>query len=533
MKNWLKHEVWLIIIASLLALFLLIAPSAFSQTPVDFQKWKYSDTTYKMQFGGSITNYQKPDSTWTAISNNWVMAGDTITNRAAILQTDVYNGKTSITVKWNENTYTISSTLKSLGFYKWTDSTTYNIDNTPNWGTRSVDSNIIKWTGVFPGVDYKMRKSNGTVGHGIFFKPAFLDSMVALLDQRSDSSDIYLANVMKYELSSNIDDYNVHLGNIRKRKLKQFSSYAFELRDQQVFFPGYDTLAELPVWQRHQIVGGDLYVVELVKAVKLREIHAAYPEATIWHNSTFNIDGSAANVDAARISKYHNDYNYGMHSDLMVGDEFEPGDRENNSVIRFNTLADSMRAVGAATWDSARIGLIYDYQSGVNDSLCITWHKITETGWLEGDGTGQVYCGVTWDSANQRHEAWCPGSSIDWTDGGAFSATRETYASHPDSIWLTSANYSYDDTVFLHISPATLSDTMGNKAGILIRGIHWVITPLTTNCYYSFDSDNVSNKEPVLDVWYTTGDGPVDYLHGPDGTGQLHGPDGSSVLHKP
>lgn len=223
---------------------------------------------------------------------------------------------------------------------------------------------------------------------------------------------------------------------------------------------------------------------------------------------SFTISGSAALVDAARVYKQSPLRNYGAHVALTIGDNFIPGLRRNQILIRFNTLDDSMRAVGAATWDSARIGLTLDLMDDADDSLCVTAHKITTAGWLEGIATGTNACGSSWDSANAISYGGCAGDALDWTvDGGDYSATRETYGSHPDSVWLTPSDWSLDDTVYFYISSATLSDTMGNHAGILLHDQQYITNSGNDN-YYQFDSDDQTSRRPLLQVWYTTGEPP-------------------------
>lgn len=223
-------------------------------------------------------------------------------------------------------------------------------------------------------------------------------------------------------------------------------------------------------------------------------------------DGSFTISGTATLVDAARLYKQNPVLQYGKHADLDLGDTFIPQTRTDRFVIRFNTLPDSMITVGAAIWDSARIGLVIDAlpDTANRDSLCATAHKITTALWVEGLGTGQDTCGVKWDSANATGYSGCSGSPLDWTsDGGDFSATRETYGSHADSLWISKDIQLEDDTVYFYISSATVSDTMGNKAGILIQHIQFA-NNADNDCSVIFDSDDQSGKEPFLEVWWST-----------------------------
>lgn len=477
--------------------------------PIDYQKWQHDENVYSMQIGGAFLNYKDTDG--------WHEVNNTIVNNAGVYECLTANlkistteqGVSSVTFTWlNGVDYTVTQEMIGLRWYRLTDSAWVNIDNSPNWNNLTTPDNYsLKWTGVFPAVDLELIKGTGSVAHKISLRPPFLDSMVILYNQRSDSSDIYLANIMRYTLSANIDGYDVPIGNVRGRILKQFGDIVFSLAEQRLQFPGSDTLPEVPVWQRYEKVSGNIYMAEFVKASHLKTIHLAYPTSTIWHNTEIYIAGSAANVDATGLSKQQPEEDFGAHTDLKVGDDFQPQTRFWHTLIRFNTLDDSMVAVGAATWDSARIGLTLDLAADATDSLVVTAHKITTAGWLEGTSappTTSDSCGACWDSASTSQGNGCGLSSVPWTTaGGDYSATRETVGSHADSVILTLDDWSLDDTVYFYISSATVSDTMGNKAGILLFPQQFIDDDNGNT--WGFDSDDQSSNRPFLQVWYTTG----------------------------
>lgn len=263
--------------------------------PVGLLEWQDSENHSKiMQFGREIQNYQKPDSAWVPIENDWITDADTLhTNRRGVLKTDVSdNGKSTVTVRWQGVEYSISQRLTKL---IWINTDSWNwidVVDSVTWSVPSVDSNIVRWQNVFPGVDYAVQKNNGNVAHGIIFKPAFLDSAIILYNQRADSLDIALGNVVAYELSANIDDADSAVGNLSRRILKNFGRYAFKLSHQQLRFPGWDTLSPINVTQRWGKIANKIYCVEYVKMRRIKQIHEAYPSALIWHNSSDTFYGT-------------------------------------------------------------------------------------------------------------------------------------------------------------------------------------------------------------------------------------------------
>jgi len=279
----------------LTALVLLLAGSVWGQIwqPTDYQEWRDSanERKHKAYFSGSIQNYQKADNSWAAIENDWITVDDTLhTNRKAALKTDVNDaGQATVSLMHDGKIYTVSQRLLKV---IWINTATHNWTDIADvsWSTPSVDSNIVRWGNVIPGVDYAIKKTNGQVAHGIIFKPAFLDSAVTLYNQREDSLDIALGNVIAYELT-NVDDADSAIGNVDSRTLKDLGRYAFSLTRQAVHFPGSDTLPSVYVKQRWIKKNNKIYCVEYVPMSRIKQIHAMYPNAVIWHNTTTTVTG--------------------------------------------------------------------------------------------------------------------------------------------------------------------------------------------------------------------------------------------------
>ncbi len=297
----------------ILIAILLLASPAFGQwdqltrwTPTGHNTWYNTDIPVLRKFVSNPIpqNYQDSTGSWYKIENNFHENGEGfIVCWNSLLQTTINpdGGEVVVTLNWGGVEYTVVQQLHSVQFFRRSDSTWYNINNSLDWSNVSFDSNIVTWTGVFPGVDYRVQKDTARVNTGIFFKPAFLDGAVTLYDQRSDSADIYLASVTAYTLSSNVDHYDSSLGNIRERKFKQLGGHVFRLGRQRLRFPGYLTVAEVPVWQRHKIVGNTLYVLEFVKMSTIKLIHATLPTAIIWHNAALEAVQPVVSEDDASI----------------------------------------------------------------------------------------------------------------------------------------------------------------------------------------------------------------------------------------
>ena len=265
-------------------LLLLLPLTAFAGTPTGYQSWDHGEGQKSTQLGGPPRNYPS-GSGWSPIENDWFTLDDTLhTNRRGVLKTDVNNsGQIFTSIVFGDDTVTIAQRLLSLKWFRSTDSAWLNIDNTPQWSVPSVDSNQIHWSGVFPGVDVRVGKYDGMIDYSLHFKPAFLDSAVTLFNQRADSADIYLANVIACELIGVADS---SLGTITKRKLKQWGKRVLSMQGYSLEYPRGRGDPDIPIYQRHRIIGGKLYIVEFVKMSDLKWAHEQYPTATLWHHSS-------------------------------------------------------------------------------------------------------------------------------------------------------------------------------------------------------------------------------------------------------
>lgn len=270
-------------------------------TPYGYNSWIDGDkgkvVAHPLPF-----NYQTATG-WDSINNTLQLDGDSV----AFCSTGVLkprinkNGQSSVTRRYQGEDYTITQKLLGVGFIKKSTKASQWIDSTMDWSNVSIDSNIISWTGVSPGIDYRIRKSRGQVQHGIFFKQGFLDSVEVLYGDRADSLDLALANVMVYTLSSNIDNPDSIYGDVRWRKLKQFGIRTFQLSEQRLHYP-FDRLDEAtPIRQYWERRGSKLICVEYVMLSEIMAIHKAHPTLTIWHDDSVTEQTGASDRDTKVI----------------------------------------------------------------------------------------------------------------------------------------------------------------------------------------------------------------------------------------
>lgn len=393
MQMWIKMIKYLII-------FLMFSMVALAQwNPVDFKQWQNAQQ-FRKRIGGQYANYERgSDSGWAAIDNNWIASGDSAYEcNTSILKTHVdSSGKSIVSIKWGENTYTATSKLNRLMWLRTDTWDTLTIFTNPNWSNHSKDSNIIKWTNVFPAVDYRIRKRNGKVEHGIFFKKAFLDSAVTLYNQRADSAHIALANVIVYTLSANIDNADVALGNLNKRKLKNWGYHYFGIDKAQLFFPGSDTLRTIVVNHRWLKWNDKIICVEYVKMGRIKQIHEAYPNAAVWHNATEKIDGTT-NVEDVHLREDQPTTPHGTNTILSL---YESTNYRNNSLIRVKNLSSILPANSTI---SACICSTYQTGSGTGEYDVFEVYRA----WTEGGATWNTY-----DGSNAWGTAGCLNTTSD------------------------------------------------------------------------------------------------------------------------
>lgn len=415
--------------------------------PAGHKKWQDSeiDTQFCKRIGGEMANYQKDDSSWMVIENDFLLSGDTLAyNIKDWIKTSVKpNGLSEVKVTWQGTDYIVTQRMIKLIWLKTDTWAWVDVIDSVVWSTPEIDSNIIHWSNIFPAVDYRVQKTPCSVAHGIFFKPAFLDSAVILYNQRPDSLNIALGNVVEYTLI-NVDYADSAMGNLDWRKLKQMGEYSFELSRQVVYFPGSDSFPVLPVKQRWVKRNGKLYCIEYVMMRWIKQIHEAYPGVTIWHNDTKKIEGTT-NVEDATIRDNATDKNFGGNTPIQVLKYTTPINY--NGLIRVKNVASEL---GENATITACVCSLYCSTKG--DCADEAAYRVFKP-WVEGNlnnvnpGEGE---GCTWEDWSADANEWATAGCGNADDGGSDNsgdgtgADRKATAEDTENINTASIWYAYD-----------------------------------------------------------------------------------------
>ena len=493
------------IVMTLCALVLL-SGTAGADTPVGFQKWQIDDTTFRKTVGGVVHNYQKPDKGWAGIVNDFEMDGDSVVyvDKAVLRPRVNRNGTSSVNLTWDDQEYTVTQKLLGIGWLRVSTRQSQWIDSTMTWSNFSVDSNIAKWTGVSPGVDYRVLKNNGSVAHGIFYKPGFVDSAVALYNQRADSLDIALANVMVYTLSANIDDADSAIGDIPKRQLKDLGYYKFNIRDQWLRFPGSDTLPRIPVRQYWERRGTKIICIEYVMMKWVERVHQTYPDVTIWHNDSKVIEGTT-NVEDAHIVASSADKNYGVTYQLYV---YNSGATVTYTIL--NRVKNVSTELGVGATISACVLSMYTI-GNVADGMVEAYSVFKP--WVEGNenGTDNDDGDVTWNDwasdANEWATAGCGSADDGGSDNSGDGTGADRKSTYESTIEVTTVSTWYGIIVSSALAQAWYAGTK-NEEGIYLKSP----TSGCNNAFYSIE--DIGANTPFWTFTYTTGGAPASTLKG-------------------
>ena len=476
-------------------MLLLLLPSILlaEWQPIDFQKWK-EDSVYQCRLGGEIVNYPEvvgEDTVWGVIDNTFLKTlPDSVYNHTDILKTSVgiKSGITKVTVTWGGVDYTI--TQKPIKLI-WVNTSTWNyIDVTEeaSWPNPKIGIDTVGWLNVIPGVNYSVHKTNATVGHRIWFKPAFLDSAVTLYNQRADSLEIGLGNVMEYTLSAGIDNHDIDIGDVPKRILKQLGDYTFELSEQYVQgFPEADSLA-LPVRQYWKQAGGKMYCVEYVMMKHLKLIHETHPTLAIWHNDVAKIEGTT-NIEDAKITNSLQINNYGA-STIM--------DHSSTSwrvLFRVKNIAASLGA--DATISDCACSLYY---ATVTDVGINSAHQLVKP-WVEGnlDGANPTSAACTWQDWNADTKEWGTLGAGNWgADAADNSSDGSGYDVNNAASGLVSGNLTSGAGYKKYDVPNALAQAWYD--GTRVQNGFLLTTSAGEGTFHS--SENASNK-PYCVFTYT------------------------------
>jgi hypothetical protein len=480
-----------------LCLIFLLPCFGYALTPVDYQKWQVDDTTFVKTVGGAVRNYPH-DGVWDSIANHFEVDGDSAYAHKAVLKATVNQyGVSTVRLNWQGVEYTVTQKLLGIGWIKISTRQSQWIDSAMDWSGFSVDSNIAMWRSVSPGVDYHVLKDNGRVAHGIFFKPAFLDSAVTLYNQREDSLDIALANVMVYTLSANIDDADSAIGDVAKRRLKDLGYYSFNIRDQWLRFPGCDTLPLIPIRQYWERRGSKIVCIEYVMMRWVKQVHEVYPGAVIWHNDSKVIEGTT-NVEDTYFYIGSPDNNYG------AATSFGANYNQTYGLIRAKNIDTELGA--GATITACICSSYCSLNSGTKDISACRIYKPWNEGTENGANCTDPGCSYNdwacddyeWTTAGGQC-AGDDGSDNSADDGTCGSATRDRRATAEDteSVGASDAWFAWN------ISTALAQDWYdgdANEEGIMLM--------CDASGYSYFRTTEYTSNQPFWTFVYTTGGGP-------------------------
>ncbi len=456
---------------------IMIGVVSSAEVPVGARKWRTGVDTFRAQIGGAIANYQRPDSTWSAIVNDFVPEGDSVAVcSSAALGTRVNDeGVVRVTHTLDGVEYTITQKLIGVGWINIDTRQSHWIDSTMSWSAPDIDSNIVAWSSVSPGVNYRIRKQNGRVEHGIFYSAAFLDSAVALYDQRDDSAYIALANVMIYTLSANLDHPDSAFGDVDRRVLKQVGWNRFSIRSHVLHYPGSEETDAVPVrlyWEKR---GNSLVCVEYVMMHDIKVVHQAYPTATIWHNATETLDLN--DIEDTWLNSGAPNNNYG-------GEDYNHCDGLNSHpyLIKFNTSDITPPVTVSACSLYVRIG------SGTN-----TWNvRRVTTAWTEGTKTGseieEFESGATYNESNDSYAF-----HVYWGDGGDWGSS--------DYVGSNSDSRSQTGPGFVYHEGSTLAGDMEGFINGTYSVKSWAM--YSNSSTQVVNSTESASKEPYVVIVYT------------------------------
>lgn len=407
MRIFHKWDAWIALLILSVVLFAWWSTSPYSTiwgdepltwTPKHFQKWRANNGTNKCMIGGNIENYPDTDSTWAEIQNDWTQYGnDSIVVRECFMQTKVTpDGTTEISVTWDGQTYVLTQTLKRLAWLQISTGNYQTIFDNPSISAQngSVDSNIVRWTNVWPHIDYGLKKRKGQIEHALFFDAVALDSLQArYLEWGEDTLDVALANLMQYTLSSNCDDYNTSPGDLDNRKFKTFANKAFAMANSWLHFPGSDTLSPNITRVNHRWIKqtDKYYCVEWVPFRNMSIAHEMYPNATIWHNDSPTTIQDLDDIEDTWIWQSNANTNYEGYTYMGV----------------HNDKAALIRVLNVDTYLGGGVTAVTACTLGIYN-------------WLNSsDGEGYAHrLFKPWDATTVTWNDW-DGPDLEWTIGGA------------------------------------------------------------------------------------------------------------------
>lgn len=466
---------------------------------IDFKKWASTEdsVTFQCRIGGALQNYPDSDTSWAEIENEWTVIGDTIIARNCLMKTDVsLDGISRISIEYKDTTYVITQRPVKLIWLKMSNWKWVDIEDDPVWNTPSVDSNVVEWLDVFPAVDYRITKRKARVDHGIFFRPAFLDFAVGLYNERSDSLDIALGNVMEYTLSANIENADIGIGNVNKRMLKQMGRNIFGFAEARLHFPGCDTLPSYKVNHRWIKKANKVYCVEFIEMSKIKAIHETYPLATIWHNASPHTISGTTNLDDTWIDGGggQTGKNFGGGTTIYTNE-----DESNRGLVRCKNVASEL---GGSVLDITDCTL-YMRKAGIGSADSVISAIRIFKPWVEGtQNGGKDPPGVTWVDWDNDDWEWATAGCENADDGGSDNSGDGSGADR--KVTVEDTETLIDATGFIDL---TMTDALAegwyagtiNEEGVIIIGCNETVI-------FQTSEHPTSEYQPYWIFTYTEGE---------------------------
>ncbi len=490
----------------LFLIFWLFSPIILlSQTPIGYNKWDMGNGSFSINVGQAVQNYQEPDKSWAKIVNAFIPEGDSVVfNETGVIKTRVNKQGLSVaTVSREGQDYSVTQRLVGIGWLNIDNRQRQWIDSTMNWSNSTVTDSIIKWTNVSPGINYRIIKSNGRLTHNILFKPAFLDSAVVLYNQRGDSLNLALANVMEYSFSGNIVNADSAIGDVKKRRFKKFVDLAFGMREQGVFWTVGDTLTRetIPVRQFWIKKSSKIYCVEYIMMSAIKQIHLNEPTASIWHNAS--VDIGTTDIEDAWIREDSPAHNYGSTQFFFVYNG-TPGSDSYKMFIRGMNLNAAMTAGYTVTACT-----LYVEAKAITTAGDVGVFRVWKYNWEEGVGNGTINAGV---DVGITGDFWSNSTSDDWAtpraaqctkDGGSENTTDGGACNNPNADITATSNktITVSSTGYKVWDVTTIASADANDS------INVVLKSVGSAVDVTLYSSESSGNEPYFRYIYTAGGG--------------------------
>lgn len=484
-----------VLIFGTIVLFLGTAEARFK--PSGFKEWRDSVDTKKVrvQFGGEIQNYKRYDGAWDSIQTNWTGVGPWYDTLGLFKISINDTALSTVTIRHNDTTLTLTQQPIRLMWINTSTQNTVNLFTTRNYNNVSRDSNVLKWTNMWPGVDWAVQVNRSGVAHAVVYKKAFLDSAVILYNQRADSSSIALGNLIRYT-ASGVDLADSAVGTVRMRRLKQIGGMAFDIDSQRVNWNGGDTATTPPpVYQKWVRIGGVLYCLEYVMMSDLKRLHVAMPNVALWHNTNVTIGAGTNDLAVTYLRRYDPTTQYGSMVTCYVGSEdpdvldefFERRPLLYSDTLKGRIAGNTVDACSLLVKRSSSSGTIKIYARGVKN----VWSE-TQATW------NQKVTGTNWGTAG------CDNTSTDLYGTGA---KYDSTTSAGDTI--TGSWYVYDYTTYMQA--CDVGDTI-NYQGFRLNSA----TEASTLNYIAMHSDDAttSSNRPKIFLYYTITSGSTNFGRG-------------------